>query len=126
MIAGVSTLSIVRIVAQNGRINDTKAIYGESDIINITFSRPTNKGFLPDFATKSMLDNLFTWSMPIGYDYYGEWSSRSNIAVFIRDTAGAAPPTIGSVRHSTFLLLFKHVLYIYVLFPCRTLRVRDE
>lgn len=95
---GISTLSIVSIVAQNGWRNDTAQIYGASDIINITFSRPTNKGFLPDLVSKPMLDNLFTFSMPIGYDYYGEWGARDNIAVIIRNTAGAAPPTIGSVR----------------------------
>ena len=52
---GVSTLQIVTVVAQNGYRNDTPSVYGESDIINITFSEPTNKGFLPDFVPKVTL-----------------------------------------------------------------------
>jgi hypothetical protein len=49
---GESTLHIVSIYAQNGWRNDTRGVYGASDIINITFSRPTNKGFLPDDVTQ--------------------------------------------------------------------------
>ena len=34
---------------------------------------------------------------PIGFDFYGEWASRSNLAIFIVDDAGAGPPTIGGL-----------------------------
>ena len=92
---GVSTLSIVSVVAQNGYRNDTRSVFGTSDIINITFSQPTNKGFLPDQVSRAMLINMFTFSMPLGFDFYGEWRTRENLAIFIRDEAGAGPPTIG-------------------------------
>ena len=94
---GTSTLKILSIVAQNGYRNDTPSVYGASDIINITFSRPTNRGFLPDVVSRAMILNMFTFSMPIGFDFYGEWASRSNLAIFIVDDAGAGPPTIGGL-----------------------------
>ena len=94
---GVSTLKFKSIVAVAGYRNDTNDVYGESDMINITFNQPTNKGFLPDFVSQTMLTNLFGFSMPIGYDFYGEWMSRDNLVITIRDEAGAGPPTIGGL-----------------------------
>jgi hypothetical protein len=44
-----------------------------------------------------MLNNLLTFSVPIGYAYYGRWESRKRLAIFIGDEAGAGPPTIGGL-----------------------------
>jgi len=72
-------------------------VYGASDVINITFSKPTNKGFLPDLVSQAMLINLLTFSVPIGFDFYGEWRARDNLVIFVRDVAGSGPPTIGGL-----------------------------
>ena len=64
-------------------------------MISITFNQPTNKGFLPDRVSKTWLQNLFLFSMDIGFDYFGEWKARDNLVITILDEAGAGPPTIG-------------------------------
>ena len=63
----------------------------------IIFSKPTNKGFLPDLVSQGMLLNLLSFSVAIGYDFYGAWQSRQKLVIFILDESGAAPPTIGGL-----------------------------
>ena len=70
------------------------AVYGNDDVISVTFDQPTNR---PAAATKTDLENLFTFSQNLGTDFTGSWASASVLEISIVDSTGAAPPTIGGL-----------------------------
>lgn len=68
--------------------------FGNGDVITVTFDKATNR---PPAATKTDLQNLFTFSQNLGNDFIGSWTSASVLQITIVDDAGATPPTIGSL-----------------------------
>jgi uncharacterized repeat protein (TIGR01451 family) len=70
------------------------AVYGNNDLIKVTFSVATNR---PPVATKADLDALFTFSQNLGTNYIGTWSSPSILIITILDSTGATPPAIGTL-----------------------------
>jgi len=74
--------------------DELDAIYGNGDVITVTFDKPTNR---PQAATKTNLENLFTFSQNFGTDFIGSWTSASVLQITIVDATGATPPTIGGL-----------------------------
>ena len=51
--------------------------------------------------TRSALNNMFTFSDSIGFDYTGEWESRKKLVITIVNEYGAGPPIPGTFTVAT-------------------------
>ena len=84
--------TIISLTASDPDGND--AVYGNDDVITVTFDKATNR---PLAATKADLQNLFTFSQNLGADFTGSWASASVLEINIVDATGSTPPTIGGL-----------------------------
>lgn len=68
------------------------ALYSNGDVITVTFDKATNR---PQAATKTNLQNLFTFSQNLGDDFIGTWTSASVLKISIINKTNNANPTPG-------------------------------
>ncbi len=70
------------------------------DTIIVRFSQPTNT---PTVDTKEDIDNILTFSKPIGIDYSGRYLNPSTLIISINDTAEDlfTSPTTASIKSKT-------------------------
>ena len=63
--------------------------FSDEDRITIAFDRSTDLGAVE--ATRKRVDALFSFNIPLGSDYSGEWADDSTFAITITDTQYAVP-----------------------------------
>ncbi len=63
-------------------------------VLQVTFSEDTNMGgyFEGQTMSKSDLDNMFSYSVSLGFDYYGTWKTKKQLIITIINEYGAGPP----------------------------------
>ena len=63
-------------------------------VLQVTFSEDTNMGGYIEGQTmsKSALDNMFSYSVSLGFDYYGIWRTKKQLVITIINEYGAGPP----------------------------------
>eukprot|EP00762_Andalucia_godoyi_P007997 ANDGO_03496.mRNA.1 hypothetical protein GUITHDRAFT_146346 len=74
----------------------TDGIFGETDVISIEFSTPTN---VPPLSTKALVDSVFFFKPPIGQNYSGSWTSSTTAVITITAFSGVpreSRPQIGA------------------------------
>ena len=96
---------IVRYEASN--YENADAVYGESDLLTITFDKPTDKAGGERYGLKLYVDGLFSFSEgDPADDYSGEWRDDSTFVVRAATSSGNARrahaiPTHWHTRRST-------------------------
>lgn len=65
-----------------------------SCVLQVSFSEETNMGGYIEgqTMTKSALDNMFSFSASLGFDYYGLWKTKKRLVITIINENGAGPP----------------------------------
>ena len=65
-----------------------------SCVLQVSFSEDTNMGGYLEgqTMTKSAVDNMFSFSESLGFDYYGLWNTKKQLVITIIDEDGAGPP----------------------------------
>lgn len=91
---------IVSYVASN--YENADAIYGEADLLTISFDKPTDKAGGERYGLKNYVDGLFSFSEgDPADDYSGEWRDDSTFVVRLIDPTDIIPSVEGLVPFST-------------------------
>ena len=65
------------------------SIFGDGDVVRVFFDQATDRAQGADAGDKSFVDALFSFSMPLGLEYMGEWTDDSTFAVTVISTTTA-------------------------------------
>ena len=92
---GLSKIEIVSLIARDPDSADT--VFGDEDVIYISFSEPTNRGNMPETeVSMEQILTLFSFSHGLGNNFVGIWPNRSTFVITIKDSTGNGGPTIDS------------------------------
>jgi len=75
--------------------DDLDVIYSSGDIIVILFDSDTNTPSGPGKLTEKDVNDLFTFSEPLGKIDEGEWVAPDKFMITIKNTNNAGPPVVG-------------------------------
>ena len=99
---GLSKIEIVSLIACDPDSADT--VFGDEDVIYISFSEPTNRGNMPETeVSMEQILTLFSFSHGLGNNFVGIWPNRSTFVITIKDSTGNGGPTIDSFYVQTRL-----------------------
>ena len=95
---GISTSTqsptITSLIADDS--DDLDNVYSVDDTIVIQFDSDTNQPGGTGPQTKTAVDDLFTFTEPLGQTYRGQWTTPDTFTITIKNTNNAGPPLIGS------------------------------
>lgn len=80
------TPAIVRVEVDDPDHGDT--LYGPGDKVSVYFSQATDRGGGLLAGNRAYVDSLFTFSMPLGLEYEGEWADDS---IFVATVLAGVP-----------------------------------
>ena len=82
--------SIVAFVADDPNNGDT--VYGDGDVLTIVLDRPVDR------TEVNAIDQLFSFTTPLGADVRGQWNDTSTFVIYLEDASGAGPVQRGATR----------------------------
>ena len=62
------------------------SLFGDGDTVRVLFDQATDRAQGADAGDKTFVDALFSFSMPLGLEYMGEWLDDSTFAVTVLST----------------------------------------
>ena len=94
---GPNNISIVSLVASDPL--NANSIFSPGDIISVIFSENTNQGgYGSNIINKSQIDSFVNFSVSLGSNYQGLWSSPRVLQIISIATVGCGPPVLGVFR----------------------------
>jgi len=76
--------------------DDLDGTYSTDDTITITFDSATNMPGGTDRQASAAINDLFTFSEPLGQAYRGQWTASDTFVITIKSANNAGPPVIGT------------------------------
>lgn len=88
--------SFIQILALIGSDPDSSdSVFSSGDTITVSFSEPTNQGFLPSTGiTTSQIDNLLHFQASIGTEYEGAWLNSQTLRITVLNATGNGAPAL--------------------------------
>ena len=59
------------------------SVFGDGDKVRVFFDQATDRAQAVDAGDKAFVDGLFSFSLPLGLEYMGEWEDDSTFAVTV-------------------------------------------
>ena len=75
--------------------DDLNSIYSNDDTLKIRFDKPTAQPGGTGVQLKTAIDNLFTFSVSLGSDYEGQWTSASCFQITLVNIVAEGGVTVG-------------------------------